>query len=144
MPTPRSSRKRSPPSVPKRKTTGARDSSRASRYSAPALEKGLEIIEIVSAAGNSIKTEEIARAAGRSRSEIYRMLQVLESHGFIARELHGEGQAAEAARKAFIARRPMGRLGSAAEVAAAGLYLASDESGFMTGHALVIEGGFSL
>jgi 2-keto-3-deoxy-L-fuconate dehydrogenase len=72
------------------------------------------------------------------------MLQVLESHGFIARELHGEGQAAEAARKAFIARRPMGRLGSAAEVAAAGLYLASDESGFMTGHALVIEGGFSL
>ena len=94
MPTPRSSRKRSPPSVPKRKTTGARDSSRASRYSAPALEKGLEIIEIVSAAGNSIKTEEIARAAGRSRSEIYRMLQVLESHGFIAREQNGEGYAA--------------------------------------------------
>jgi DNA-binding IclR family transcriptional regulator len=94
MPTPRSSQKRSPASVPKRKTRGARDSSGASRYSAPALEKGLEIIEIVSAAGNSIKTEEIARAAGRSRSEIYRMLQVLESHGFIAREQNGEGYAA--------------------------------------------------
>jgi 2-keto-3-deoxy-L-fuconate dehydrogenase len=38
----------------------------------------------------------------------------------------------------------MGRLGSGAEVAAAGLYLASDESGFMTGNALVIDGGFSL
>ena len=51
---------------------------------------------------------------------------------------------AQAARKAFIARQPMGRLGSAVEVAAAALYLASDESGFMTGHALVIDGGFSL
>jgi len=95
MPRPRSSpKKRSLPSVPKRRTAAARDSSRASRYSAPALEKGLEIIEIVSAAGNSIKTEEIARAAGRSRSEIYRMLQVLEAHGFIAREQNGEGYTA--------------------------------------------------
>jgi 2-keto-3-deoxy-L-fuconate dehydrogenase len=50
----------------------------------------------------------------------------------------------EAARKAFIARQPMGRLGSAEEVSAAALYLASEESGFMTGHALVIDGGFSL
>jgi 2-keto-3-deoxy-L-fuconate dehydrogenase len=61
----------------------------------------------------------------------------------LARRIAAQGDA-EAARKAFIARQPMGRLGSAREVAAAALYLASDESGFMTGHALVIDGGFSL
>ncbi len=67
---------------------------RERRYSAPALEKGLEIIEIVSASPGSIKTEEIARAAGRSRSEIYRMLQVLEAHGYIARQQTGDGYSA--------------------------------------------------
>jgi DNA-binding IclR family transcriptional regulator len=65
------------------------DSSR--RYNAPALEKGLTILEIVSAAPAPMKTEDIARAAGRSRNEIYRMLQVLESHGYIEREFAAEG-----------------------------------------------------
>lgn len=51
---------------------------------------------------------------------------------------------AMAARTAFAARQPMGRLGTADEIAAAALYLASVESGFMTGHALVIDGAFSL
>jgi 2-keto-3-deoxy-L-fuconate dehydrogenase len=50
----------------------------------------------------------------------------------------------EIVREAFVARQPMGRLGRAEEIAAAALYLASDESAFMTGHALVIDGGFSL
>jgi len=48
------------------------------------------------------------------------------------------------ARKDFIARQPMGRLGTAEEVAAMCLYLASDESGFTTGAAMVVDGGFSL
>lgn len=51
---------------------------------------------------------------------------------------------AEATRRAFVARQPMGRLGSAEEIAAAALYLASMESAFVTGHAMVIDGGFSL
>ena len=51
---------------------------------------------------------------------------------------------AEAARRAFVARQPMGRLGSAEEIAAAALYLASPQSAFVTGHAMVIDGGFSL
>ena len=48
------------------------------------------------------------------------------------------------ARKDFIARQPMGRLGTAEEIAAAALYLASDESSYTTGTALVADGGFSL
>jgi 2-keto-3-deoxy-L-fuconate dehydrogenase len=47
-------------------------------------------------------------------------------------------------RRAFIDRQPMGRLGTAEEVAAAALHLASDEAGFTTGTVLVVDGGFSL
>jgi 2-keto-3-deoxy-L-fuconate dehydrogenase len=50
----------------------------------------------------------------------------------------------EEARKAFVARQPMGRLGTAEEVAALALHLASDESGFTTGAIHIIDGGFSL
>ena len=50
----------------------------------------------------------------------------------------------EAARKAFVARQPMGRLGTAEEVAALALYLASDESSFTTGAIHIVDGGFSL
>lgn len=51
---------------------------------------------------------------------------------------------AAAAREAFVARQPMGRLGSAQEIAAAAVLLASDEATFMTGSNLVIDGGMSL
>ena len=50
----------------------------------------------------------------------------------------------EAARAAFIARQPMGRLGSSAEVAEIAVLLASDEVTFMTGSNIVIDGGMSL
>jgi 2-keto-3-deoxy-L-fuconate dehydrogenase len=50
----------------------------------------------------------------------------------------------DAVRKAFIDRQPMGRLGTAEEVAAATLYLASDEAGFTTGTVVIVDGGFSL
>ena len=43
----------------------------------------------------------------------------------------------------FIARQPMGRIGTATEIAALAVYLASDESGFTTGTAQVIDGGWS-
>lgn len=49
----------------------------------------------------------------------------------------------EAARKAFVARQPIGRIGSAEEIAALVVYLASDESTYTTGHAHVIDGGWS-
>ena len=50
----------------------------------------------------------------------------------------------DAARAAFVARQPLGRLGTAEEIAALAVYLASDESVFVTGQALVIDGGISL
>ncbi len=49
----------------------------------------------------------------------------------------------EAARKGFVARQPMGRLGRAEEIAALALYLASDESGYTTGAVHVIDGGMT-
>ena len=49
----------------------------------------------------------------------------------------------QAARAAFIARQPMGRLGTPEEVAALALYLASDESGFMTGQLHLLDGGWT-
>jgi 2-keto-3-deoxy-L-fuconate dehydrogenase len=49
-----------------------------------------------------------------------------------------------AARRAFVARQPMGRLGRPEEVAALAVWLASDESAFVTGTAVSIDGGWSL
>lgn len=51
---------------------------------------------------------------------------------------------AEAARAAFVARQPMGRLGRAEEVAALALYLASDESAYTTGQMHAIDGGWTM
>ncbi|HUF86172.1 MAG TPA: SDR family oxidoreductase [Thermohalobaculum sp.] len=49
----------------------------------------------------------------------------------------------DAAHRAFTARQPMGRLAEAWEIAALVVYLASDASAFMTGQAVVIDGGWS-
>ena len=47
-------------------------------------------------------------------------------------------------RDMFVARQPMGRLGTAEEIASLAVYLASDESAFTTGVAHVIDGGWTL
>jgi NAD(P)-dependent dehydrogenase (short-subunit alcohol dehydrogenase family) len=48
------------------------------------------------------------------------------------------------ARRDFVARQPMGRLATAEEVAETFVYLVSDESSFMTGQAVFVDGGMSL
>jgi len=50
----------------------------------------------------------------------------------------------EAARAAFVARQAMGRLATAEEIAALVVYLASEESAFVTGQPIVIDGGWGL
>jgi 2-keto-3-deoxy-L-fuconate dehydrogenase len=47
-------------------------------------------------------------------------------------------------REMFVARQPMGRLGTADEIAMLAVYLASDESAFTTGVAHIIDGGWTL
>jgi 2-keto-3-deoxy-L-fuconate dehydrogenase len=50
----------------------------------------------------------------------------------------------EKARKEFVARQPMGRIGTPEEIAALAVYLASDESSFTTGQIHIIDGGWTL
>jgi 2-keto-3-deoxy-L-fuconate dehydrogenase len=50
----------------------------------------------------------------------------------------------EKAKAAFIARQPMGRMAQPEEIAEMVIYLASDDSAFITGQALVIDGGWSI
>lgn len=59
------------------------------KYRAPALQKGLEILEFLAGTAAPMPMSDISTALGRSVSEIFRMLQVLEEHGYIAR--NGEG-----------------------------------------------------
>ncbi|HVA15381.1 MAG TPA: SDR family oxidoreductase [Stellaceae bacterium] len=50
----------------------------------------------------------------------------------------------EVTRRNFVARQPLGRLGTPEEIAALAVYLASDESAFTTGATHLIDGGFTL
>jgi len=54
------------------------------------------------------------------------------------------GKSTDAVRQDFISRQPMGRLGTAQEVAALALFLASDEASYITGQAHLVDGGMAL
>ncbi len=54
------------------------------------------------------------------------------------------GKPQDEVRQMFVDRQPMGRLGTAEEIAAIAVYLASDEAAFTTGQAFLVDGGFTL
>jgi NAD(P)-dependent dehydrogenase (short-subunit alcohol dehydrogenase family) len=60
--------------------------------------------------------------------------------GYLRRSFPGQE---DAVRQTLHARQPIGRMGLPEEIAAAALYLASDEAAFVTGSALVIDGGWT-
>lgn len=62
----------------------------------------------------------------------------------IAQQAKALGKSEAEVRQMFIDRQPMGRLGTAEEVAAIAVYLASDESAFTTGQIFLVDGGFAL
>ena len=57
-----------------------------SKYKAPALEKGLQILEMLAATSEPIGLTEIANRTNRSKNEIVRLVYVLEEMGFIERD----------------------------------------------------------
>lgn len=60
-------------------------------YSAPALEKGLDILELLAQQGVPMTTRQIAEQLGRSKNEIFRMVHVLLARGYLLREAGSEG-----------------------------------------------------
>jgi len=66
-------------------------SPRTSRYRAPALEKGLDVIELLAAEKAPLNLSAISQRLGRSSGELFRMLQVLEFKGFITSSENGNG-----------------------------------------------------
>jgi 2-keto-3-deoxy-L-fuconate dehydrogenase len=61
----------------------------------------------------------------------------------IAAQAEASSQSVKVVHAQFSARQPMGRLGLPQEIAALAVFLASDESAFMTGQAAIIDGGWS-
>lgn len=61
------------------------------KYRAPALEKGLDVLELLARGGGPLTTSQIAAQLGRSVSELFRMVLTLEYRGYIAQSENGEG-----------------------------------------------------
>lgn len=76
-------------SVPR--ATPAESAPKTSRYRAPALEKGLDVIELLAAEKSPLNLSAISQRLGRSSGELFRMLQVLEFKGFITVSDNGTG-----------------------------------------------------
>lgn len=60
------------------------------RYRAPALDKGLDILELLAGQAQGLTRAEIVKAMGRSPSEIYRMLERLVARQYVARSAEGD------------------------------------------------------
>jgi DNA-binding IclR family transcriptional regulator len=59
------------------------------KYRAPALEKGLDVLELLSSNGDAMTPSQMSTTLGRSVSELFRMIQVLEFRGYIEQSSEG-------------------------------------------------------
>jgi DNA-binding IclR family transcriptional regulator len=75
--------------VAKSKQSATEDNQR--RYRAPALERGLDILELLSAKSKPVSQSKIAEELNRSSSEVFRMLSCLVDRGYVARSVSGDG-----------------------------------------------------
>ncbi|MDP0928023.1 IclR family transcriptional regulator [Paracoccus onubensis] len=66
--------------------------SQAGSYAAPALEKGLDILELISDSPQGISQQQIAKRLNRTTTEIFRMLNVLERRNYLSRDSDGSYQ----------------------------------------------------
>jgi len=57
-----------------------------SRYNVPALDKGLQILELLAGFSDSLNVTQIALKLGKSTGEVYRLIQFLEWRGYIERD----------------------------------------------------------
>src|SRR5438045_9044609 len=62
-----------------------------SRYRAPALEKGIDVLELLAAETEPMTLTATVKRLGRSHGELFRMIQVLEQRGYIEQEPGGDG-----------------------------------------------------
>jgi len=83
---------------PKRTAAGDNPAAAADRtgdeklaYGAPALEKGLDVLELLARLSKGVTQSEIAQLLGRSLQEVYRVVMVLERRGFIQRRPGEDG-----------------------------------------------------
>jgi DNA-binding IclR family transcriptional regulator len=112
----RRARRKPLPAKPRRADRAAAPPDPARDYSAPALEKGLEIIEHLARQPVPVSLSDIARALGRTSSEIFRMLALLEQRGYVRRTSES-GRYVLSLRLYLLGRahNPLGHLLSAAQ-----------------------------
>ena len=63
----------------------------ATKYRAPALEKGLDVLELLAGAKQPMTLSQISQQLDRSVSELFRMVQVLEARGYVGASPRGDG-----------------------------------------------------
>lgn len=88
-------------------------------------------------------TRAVAAEAGRSGVRANAVLPAFTDTP-LGRQFFETRSDPEAAKEQLLRRYPLGRLAQPEEVADAILFLASDEASFVTGHGLVVDGGFSV
>ncbi len=69
----------------------AETADKTAKYRAPALEKGLDVLELLSRSSRPMTLSQISNELNRSVSELFRMVQVLELRGYVADSQTGEG-----------------------------------------------------